>query len=201
VTRVASVAICLIVGVAVLNDAVRAITITTGRSLFVFGGADGRLPLTYLPQLLQAERRDGSTGFLVDAPSWLRLLCASPAVVHAVTIALAAVVVIQIVRRIAAAQPFAKTVLRNWTRVSLILIIGGVIQGIVDSIAVQAIFDLASVGHQGGGEFPLGADYSGIGTNFPQWPFFMILLGIVAAAIATAFRAGAQLEDEAVGIV
>jgi hypothetical protein len=85
--------------------------------------------------------------------------------------------------------------------VSLILIIGGVIQGIVDSITVQGIFDLASAGYQGGGEFPLGADYSGIGTNFPQWPFFMILLGIVAAAIATAFRAGAQLEDEAVGIV
>lgn len=197
---VAIVAICLIVGAALVNDAMRAITITTGRTVFAFGGADGRLPLSYLPQLLQADLREGETGYLTDAPLWLRLLCASPAVLHAITIALAAVVIIQIVRRIASAQPFAKSVLRNWTRLSLVLIVGGIVQGIVDTIAGSTIFGLSASG-MAGGDHPLGADYSAIGTNFPQWPFFMILLGIVAAAIATAFRSGARLEEEAVGVV
>jgi hypothetical protein len=199
-TTVALAAIGTVVGAALLNDIVQIITTTTGRVLFTFGGADGRLPLTHLPQILQADLREGATGYLTDVPVWLRLLCASPAVTHALTIAIAAVFFIQIVRRIAAAHPFAPQVLRNWPKVSLVLIAGGILQGVMDTVAGVVIFTLASSGTPPGEDL-LGADYSGIGTDLPQWPFFMILLGIVAAAVSTAFRSGARLEEEVVGVV
>jgi hypothetical protein len=51
------------------------------------------------------------------------------------------------------------------------------------------------------GEHPFGADYPGIGVDFSHWPFYMILVGIVAAAIAAAFRSRARLEEEVVGVV
>jgi hypothetical protein len=50
-------------------------------------------------------------------------------------------------------------------------------------------------------EHPFGADYLGLGVDFSHWPFYMILVGIVAAAITAAFRSGARLEEEVVGVV
>jgi hypothetical protein len=199
-TTVALAAIVTVAGAALLNDIVQMITITTGRVLFTFGGADGRLPLTHLPQVLQADLREGATGYLTDVPVWLRLLCASPTLIHALTITLAAIFFIQIVRCIAAADPFASRVLRNWPKVSFVLISGGILQGLVDTVAGIVTFNPASSGTPPGEEL-LGADYAGLSINLPQWPFFMLLLGIIAAAVATAFRSGARLEEEVVGVV
>jgi hypothetical protein len=196
-TRVALAAIAIVVVAAILNDLVKIITISTGRVLFAIGGADGRLTLDYLPQLLQADLREGASGYLTDAPLWLRLLCASPTLIHALTIALAAVLFVQIVRSIAAGKPFTPKVINNWATVGSVLIVGGIIQGIADTVAGAAIFNLANSGTPKA----LGADYSVIGTNVPEWPFFMILLGVLAAAIATAFRSGARLEEEVFGVV
>jgi hypothetical protein len=62
------------------------------------------------------------------------------------------------------------------------------------------IFNLATSGRSMG-EHPFGADYPGIGVDFSHWPFYMILVGIVAAATTAAFRSGARLEEEVVGVV
>jgi hypothetical protein len=199
-TAIAIAAVWIVVGTSVLVDLMGVITMTTGRVLFTSGGADGRLPLSYLPQFLQADLREGTTGYLIDAPLWFRVLCSSPTLIHAVTIVLAAVVFIHILRGIASGRPFAPSVLRDWSRVSVVLIVGGVLQGLVDTVAGVVIFSLANAGRSMG-EHPFGADYSGIGVDFPQWPFYMILVGIVAAAIAAAFRSGARLEEEVVGVV
>lgn len=199
-TTVAVAAIVIVVGAALLNDLVRTITIVSGRVLFAIGGTDGRLPLASLPQLLQADLREGASGYLTDAPVWLRILCASPTVIHALTIALAAVLFVRILRSIAVAEPFTPEVVRNWIRISSVLIVGGIFQGLVDTVAGAVIFNLASLGAPAG-ENPLGADYSVIGTDIPQWPFFMILLGVLVAAVATAFRTGARLKEDVIGVV
>jgi len=76
--RVVSVLVVVVAIVSVLGDIMRVITISTGRSLFSFAGSDGRLPLSQLPQLMQADLRPGTSATLADADLSLRLLCASP---------------------------------------------------------------------------------------------------------------------------
>jgi hypothetical protein len=198
--RASAVLIGVFAVLAALNDLVQVVTVSTGRVLIALGGAEGRLPLSALPQLLQADLREGTTGYLTDAPWGLRLLAASPAAIHALTLLWAALVLIRILRYIAGAKPFEVPAISGWRRLSLILVIGGVSQGLADTFAV---FEVAHLSRESifTGKHLLGADYSGIGVNIPQWPILLIVLGIVAGSIAAAFRAGARLQEEALGVV
>ncbi|MGL3806167.1 hypothetical protein ACSYDW_08735 [Paeniglutamicibacter sp. R2-26] len=199
-TKFAVVALWLVAGGALISNLGQMITIITGRFLFTFGDIDPRLPLSTLPQLLQAEVRDGGAGYLVDAPLWLRLLCASPLAAHMATVLLAAFLITGIIQRIAAGQPFNASVLHNWKWLSAVLIVGGTIQGALDAMAGRSIYTLAGDSDVAG-QFPLGADYMAIGVDLPQWPILMMLLGVIAAALAIAFRSGARLESEVDGVV
>jgi hypothetical protein len=198
--RASAVLIAVIAVLAALNDLVRVVTVSTGRVLIALGGAEGRLPLSALPQLLQADLREGTTGYLTDAPWGLRLLAASPAAIHAVTVLWAALVLTRILRHIAGAKPFDVPTISGWRQLTIILVIGGIIQGLADTFAVFEISNL-SMQSMSTGKHLLGADYSGIGVNIPQWPILLIVLGLVAGSIAAAFRAGARLQEEAHGVV
>jgi len=67
-------------------------------------------------------------------------------------------------------------------------------------IAVAVLTTLrASQGPDGGGAF--GASYSGLSFNAPDVPWMLMLLGIIAGALALAFREGARLEEEVAGVV
>ena len=78
-------------GIAVIRNLTTAVQILTGRFLYYFGSGDPRLPLVQLPQLLQADVRPGHTYTVADLAPGLRVLCASPSVVAAGTIAVAVV--------------------------------------------------------------------------------------------------------------
>lgn len=205
--RLVSTVIVVIATLTVLASLVRAITIITGRTLFAFGGADGRLPLVYLPQLLQADLREGATGTLTDAALSLRLLGAVPSLVEVAVIAVAAVALLRVVKGVSRAEPFGATVLANWRLLTLALLGGGILQGLADTVA--NVYLSSSIGLLLGAgrvtpeqrlEF-LGGDYSGIGVNLPQWPLAIIVAGLVALALDAAFRAGARLERDVDGVV
>lgn len=196
-----SVIIVWIVAVlAAVGSALEIFTVITGRAVFALNGADPRLPLTSLPQINQAELREGAAGYLADAPTWLRVLCSTPAMVYILIALLAAVLITRALRGIAASRPFSSSVRRSMTILSLILIMGGILYGVLDRIAGQAIYDVAVSSTQGI-QFPLGADYAVTSTNPARWPFFMIITGVVGLALSTAFRAGARLEEAADGLV
>lgn len=111
------------------------ITITTGHALLAGGGTDGRLPLSFLPQLLQADLREGATGTLADAALSLRILCATPFLVQAIAITFATVALLRILKGVAWARPFSTDVLKNWRLLTLALLGGGVLQGVMDTVA------------------------------------------------------------------
>ncbi|WP_129590400.1 hypothetical protein [Cryobacterium aureum] len=191
----------------VLSDLTQAITIVTGRALMAFGGADGRLPLAHLPQLLKADLRDGASGTLADADLSLRLLSALPTLVHGATIVLATVFLLRVLRGIAQARPFDPFVLTNWRRLSFALLIGGVSQALTDTVAnvyltsrIGLLFGTGAVSTEQQEQF-LGGDYQAINTNYPQWPVSVIVAGLVALALTAAFQAGAKLEKDVDGVV
>jgi len=200
--------VVLIVATAtVLTDLIQVVTIITGRTLFSFGGADPRLPLSYLPQLLQADLHDEATGTLAEASILLRIVCALPSLIHAVTIVLATIYLLRALRGIAQAQPFHPVVLTSWRHLSIVLLVGGLVQALVDTIAVVylstgvgLLYGTWNEGPDGQENF-LGGDYQGISIDLPQWPFTIIIAGLVALALTAAFRAGARLEKDADGVV
>lgn len=182
-------------------------TIVTGRSLFTFGGADSRLPLVHLPQLQQAELDSGESGTLADLDLSMRLFGASPLFVQAVIFLVAVVALGRIVSGIARAEPFNSVVQSNWKLLSLTLLGGGLLQALLSTAAwtyfisrIGLHFGMGSVSLETRAEF-LGAHYSAIGGPFPQWPWMIIIAGLVALALTAAFRSGAKLEREADGVV
>ncbi|WP_440711296.1 hypothetical protein [Herbiconiux sp. YIM B11900] len=205
--RVVRVVLLVVAGFVVLGDLMQAFTVVTGRFLLALGGADPRMPLDSLPQLLQAELREGASGTLADADLLLRVLGALPSVLHAVTIAVAVVFLVKALEGIAAGRPFDRRVLVDWRILSIALLAGGIAQGLADTAAVLYLNTRIGLLFGAGLVTPdetdafLGGDYRAIGTDAPQWPVYLVIGGLVALALTTAFRAGARLEREAEGVV
>lgn len=203
--RFAAGAIIVVLVLALLHDLIQVITISTGRVLFALGGSDGRLPLSALPQLLQADLREGSHATLADAALSLRLLAALPSLVHAVTITAAAILLIGILHRVSLGRPFSGEVLGRWRWLTVVLLAGGVIQSLADTganIYLSTHLGLLGARYDSqAAEAFLGGDYSGIGINVPQWPISILLAGVIALALGAAFRAGGRLEEEVDGVV
>ena len=207
VSRFVRAALLIVATFTVISDLTQTITILTGRVLFAFGGSDGRLPLSHLPQLLQADLRAGASGTLADADGWLRVVCAVPSLIHAVTVVLGTVFLLRALRGIAQARPFDAFVLTNWRRLSTALLAGGVLQGLFDTAAtvylasgIGLLFGNGLVSSEQKDRF-LGGDYQSIGTNVPIWPIPVIIAGLIALALAAAFQAGARLEKDVDGVV
>ena len=198
--RVAPVAVVVVALVTILNDALQAVTILRGRTLFVSGGVDGQLPLTHAPQFLQADLREGAHGTLADASLGLRMACALPNLIEIAVILAAAVLLFGIVRRIATAAVFTTPVLRRWRALAIVLIGGGLVQGIADTIGTGYLWQHVRGVGPAQTAF-LGGDYQGIGLAGPNWPIPVILIGVIAATLAIAFRAGADLERQTVGVI
>src|SRR5690625_803663 len=102
-------------GLVALSKLGLARTTLTGQYLWTDGAADPRLPLDRLPQVNQAEIRDGYSFYLEDLPGWLRALSAAPALLYAITIALAAVLITRMLRLIAVGDAFGTGVRRILT--------------------------------------------------------------------------------------
>jgi len=191
-----------VVCAAAIGDLFGIFSITTGLVLINALGGDlaAHQSLTALPQILQADLAPGETGDLTDIDLRLRLLCALPTVINMVTIVLAGLLIAGIIARIQQGQPFSSAVQRGWQKLASVLGFGGILQTVAAVIAVAVLARLrASQGPNGGGAF--GASYSGLGFNGPDVPWMLLLLGIIAGALALAFREGARLEEEVAGVV
>ncbi|PPH25793.1 hypothetical protein [Rathayibacter sp. AY1F9] len=205
VFRVARAGVLIVAMFSTLGALTQGITVAMG-SLFAFGGADGRLPLTSLPQIKQAELRAGATGTLVDADPLLRLLGGLPSLLQAATIVLATVFLLRVLRGVAVARPFDPFVVSSWRGLSLALLIGGVAQGLAATAAT--IYLVARLGSFDGSSAAaaqraavLGGEYDVVTWSVPQWPIVMLVAGLVSFALAAAFRAGGKLEREVEGVV
>lgn len=198
---VASTLVLIVAAIAVLIDGVQVFVMTTAYPFFTSTGLDGTIPVTHLPQIAEAHLREGATpGSLADVPVWLRVLCATPTVIHGLTIAVAAGLITRIMNRIARRQPFEPSVLHGWRWLAAVIIGGGLLQGVLNTVSWWVLFR-ASTDARMNGELLLGADYELLIGAFPHWPVFFILTGVIAAAIGAAFKAGATLEREVEGVV
>lgn len=179
----------------------------TGRLLWTFGGAEPGLPLDRLPVFLQADLRPGTSGTMQDADLLLRLLNAVPLFVEALTVLVATWLLLRVLRRVAEREAFTPTAIGRWRALSATLIAGGVLTGLLNTLAVGYInwhlglWPNPGVHDREGVEDLLGGDYSGIATAIPHWPVAIIVAGLIALALTTAFRAGAQLERDVDGLV
>ena len=156
---------------------------------------------------MQADLREGATGTLADAALSLRILCATPFLVQAIAITFATVALLRILKGVAWARPFSTDVLKNWRLLTLALLGGGVLQGVMDTVAnvylassIGLLFGAGAIMPEARNEF-LGGDYEGISVDLPQWPIAFIVAGLVALSLHAAFRTGARLERDVDGVV
>jgi hypothetical protein len=173
--------------------------VLTGRYLWVSPDLSPRKPLADLPQLLQADVREGSSMMLDDVPTLLRVLSAAPALIAAVTAVVAALLVARVIRAIASGQPFAARSIRALAGASAVLVVGGLAQGIVDTAATAALTSWITSATEAGGPFEHAVE--ALGVDLPHWPVMIIVVGLVTSALTVAFRQGALLQAETDGLV
>lgn len=193
-----------ILGVAVLSvvaDLLNAGALGAGRVIVTSTGANPRLVLDALPELLQSDARAGAAPMLADAGIGMRILFMVPSLFHATMVIAAAALLLGALRGIAAGRPFSPPVLERWRRMSLVLLGGGVVQLVLDTTVTNRLGTW--IGHYYGldrspaGEVhPVGGDFASIGANAPT-----IVAGLVALALTAAFRTGARLVEDADGLV
>ncbi|CAM3400580.1 hypothetical protein OCAE111667_07845 [Occultella aeris] len=171
---------------------VQFVAIVRGRS-WSSNSADPPLEIQYLPQITMAQPGAGNSMTAVDLSWWIRLSAALPGLLQAVLLLLAALLLVRILRAIAAHRSFGPEVRRDLSGISLLLILGGVAMALLDLLAVVLLTQTF---------YPLdGRVWERFGIELPSVPVFLIALGFVASAFMYAIRDGADLEKEAVGVV
>lgn len=175
--------------VAVLGAAV----IARGRT-FGIGMPDPPMALADLPQIMAADPGIGNTFTVVDLPFLVRLLCAVPSVLLAVVSFVAALLLVRVLRDIADGLAFRASARPQLARLSLTLILGGLLCALTDLAAMVALTVLQA-------NQALGGSGDTFGIALPSVPIFLISLGVVAAAVDYALKDGARLEQEVEGVV
>ena len=124
-----------------------------------------------MPSLVRPERPD----------RWFADACEIPTLVHLVTVLVSTILVTRAIRVIESGRPFTGAGVRAWALLSVVLIVGGGIQGVLDTVAVGVVSSLARTHPDGypDGPWALGGDYQALGTNFPDWPWIFFVLGII----------------------
>ena len=193
-----------ILGVVVLSviaDLVHVGALGTGRVIVTASGANPRLVLDALPELLQSDARAGAPAVLADAGMGTRILFMVPSLFHAAMIVAATTLLLGALRGIAAGRPFTPSVLARWRQMSLVLLVGGAVQLVLDTIATNHLGTW--IGHfygldreRAGDVQRIGGDFASVGANAPT-----IVAGLVALALTAAFLVGARLAEDADGVV
>lgn len=161
---------------AVLGAIVSGAYLIAGQHLMVGPSLDGRLTAASLPQVSSGWVPPMDIVYLADFPLWLRWLCAAPTLLFAVVLLLATILLVVAVRRLTtgASEP---ALVKPWVFLAAVLILGGLVQGAVDTAAIQALREQyhPSIGFD-----------SAISTAIfvMSWP--TLAFGLLAAAIAAA---------------
>lgn len=166
----------------------------TGRIPISLGGASPWPTVETLPQILQAESRDGDQLRVIDLPAWIRALAYAPGVLSGASAAGAALFGLRVVRAVRRGTPFTPGSIRALLAAGTVLSLGGALQGLVDTAASAALIHYS-------GSPTWESMYSGIGVTGGIWPMGQIAVGLGLLALATAFREGARLQNETRGLV
>jgi len=194
----------VIVGVAalmVLADLIQAFALTTGRVLTT-GGANPRLSLDAVSQLLWGADGPGMVDALVGAGSFTRFLYIVPSLLHATVITVATLLLLQIMHGIAVGKPFSETVLRRWKELAAVLVGGAIAQMVADIVAAAHLSKQIGIFYgvdRAGLADPapmLRGDFSPVGASIP-----VLIAGLLAIGLTSAFRAGARLAEAADGLI
>lgn len=183
-----------------IGEAIRVFSATTGLVLgnALTGDVTTRASVDTLPQV-SFFLMDGDQGDLGAVDLRIRLLCASPMVVDLVTILLATWLVTRIIDRIGAGASFAPGTPQAWRLLSATLFVGGVLQGVLNTIALSVI--QADPKGVLAPHTPNDASITAIGFDGAAWPWMLLVLSVIAGAIAVAFRQGARLQEDADGVI
>lgn len=199
--RLVHAVIAVVAAIAVDDSLARGAMAIAGRTLFVGEDTRGGLPLTWLPMIDAAQLAPGATGDLRDADVWLRIGAGSPLIIEAVTVAIAAVILLGILRSVARATPFSSAVVAGLRRLAIVLLSGGIAAGVLSTVAnIYLIINAGPVSGSARTAF-LGANYSDLTIGLPQWPIPLIIGGLIAVALLAAFRSGAQLVEDVDGVI
>lgn len=165
----------------------------TGRYVLVGGGASPYLTLADLPQLLQADPSGEATIRVVDLPLWVRVLAWAPEALVGALLVAVAVLTTRVLRAIGRGEPFRTRTVRAVRRTGLVLTLGGLAAGALDTTAAWVLFRTQSDAWQ--------PTYSALGFTGGSWPLSLIVTGVVVLAAAAAFREGARLRSEFAHVV
>lgn len=177
---------CLVIAWAVF----RAISILTGFTWFSAFGSDSWIPPTALPLVGQLELAENPRLEVTVIPVWIRLLSALAIATTAGSASVALWLTRSAVARIGEGEPFHPDVVRSLRTISAVLVGGAVLRPLLDLATITALLNWHD--SQAG---------VSIGLNPPHIPLTLLTVGLVAACLRVAFRSGAQLTEEAVGVV
>jgi hypothetical protein len=190
----------LVAVLVVIGETVMLFSITTGLVLgnAIAGDLTVHASIDTLPQVSQFLM-DGDGGDLTTVDLRIRLLCASPVLVDLVTVLLAAGLVTRIINRIGAGDSFAPDVPRRWRQLSAVLFAGGILQGVLNTLAVSIIQadPQAVLAPRAAADVSVTA----IGFGGSGWPWMLLVLAVIAGALAVAFRQGSRLQEDIDGVI
>jgi hypothetical protein len=134
--------------------------------------------------------------FVANAPLHIVLLEAAPVVVQAIILAILTFAMARLLAGIAGGDSFAPSVRRSLTLLSVTAMVGALVQFGVGLLS----WSICKPWMDSGSTLPINDLVYGR-PPFPDWPVTLLIIGILAAALRVAFRDGANLREEVVGIV
>jgi len=176
---------------------IKALATITGRSVvWLVLPIGDPLPLLALPQVNQAVPF-GTYLYTIDQlPAWYRVLAATPGIVGAAAQVAVALLAATLVREIAAGRAFQPKARRRLVLIAGTLIVGGVLQALLDTAAVGVLDYHTMSFDQTGAWGGIYDSYTILTIHTPRWPVAQIVTGVVTAVIAIAFRDASRLEEE-----
>lgn len=151
------------------------------------------LPVAGMPQFSFAEA-DGRTIMASEISPAVRWFSVAPSLLLIAMLLVTAVALATVFRHVARGDFFHPGVVRALRVIAAVLIGGGIVHGLADNAAWDAIAAEVS-------EIQSRSSGGGISLDRPDIQFGLILLGAVAGALAVAFRRGGELAEEAEGVV
>lgn len=179
----------------VLSTTVWAWAILTGITV----GEGAWIPPTVLPQVNQMDLTGIDEPLTVGiVPLPIRLLSVAALLVTSIPAVLALWWSRDILSRIGDGDPFHADVPRILRRITAVLISGALVRPALD-VAVIAL--LVPWWHAWLDSRTGGFQSAGLGTALPHFPLTLFTVGVVAGCLVLAFRVGARLREDAVGVV
>ena len=189
-----------------LSGAVALLTLSSATALirgrtWVLNGPDTGMPLDLVPQITAADADSWQVVTALDLPVLTRVLSSLPGLVLGSALVAGALLVAHLLREIARRRSFGPAARLGLGRLSLVLILGGAASAVLDLVALlnmqAAISPLRDAWVR-----EMRDDAPSVSVSVtPSVPVFVIVVGVIAAALLFALSDGARLEKDAEGVI